>query len=315
MKIDFTVPPEYENTRLDHLMAQIIPDCSRSRAASLISSGHLQVDGQTRKPAYKVRAGDTVFGQLPEESPGRVIAEPIHLDILYEDTHVLVINKPAGLVVHPGAGNAQGTLVNALLHHDPGIARAGEDPLRPGIVHRLDKDTSGVMVVARTARAAEFLKKEFKYRRVDKRYLCLVTGVIKADKGEIDLPIGRHPVKRKLMSARSDAPRSALTLWRVKERFVSASLVEARIKTGRTHQIRVHFYTQGYPLIGDPVYQYRKARKNQGGQTKAGRQMLHAFQISFRHPFSGQRMAFEAELPDDFIKISSYLRQLQAAPA
>ena len=261
MDIDVLIDHPLENPRLDHVVSRAAGEYSRSRAAQLILQGRILVSGTVRKPSYKVKPGDHITGTIDTpvaESP--VVPEKLDLDILFEDDYLMVVNKPAGLVVHPGAGNESGTLVNALLFHSPGIINAGDDTQRSGIVHRLDKDTSGAIVVAKTGHAFSFLQKEFKYRRVDKRYLALVNGTMPEDEGRIDLPIGRHPVKRKLMSVKSDSGKPALTLWEVKERFGTATLVEATIKTGRTHQIRVHLYSQGYPIIGDPVYQPKRFR-------------------------------------------------------
>ncbi len=252
---------------------------------------------------------DQITGKVPEKGVCSVLPEKMDLDMVYEDNHLMIINKPAGMVVHPGPGNDSGTLVNALLHHDPCLVEVGESPLRSGIVHRLDKDTSGVIVVAKTSQALDFLQKEFKHRRVDKRYLAIVAGIVTPDAGEIMLPIGRHPVKRKRMSTHSHSGKHARTLWQVRERFINATLVEARIKTGRTHQIRVHFHAVGHPVVGDAVYQYRQFRKSGG---PAARQMLHAVSISFRHPYSGRRVAFETPLPADFTGVLSRLTPTEA---
>lgn len=305
MDINFSVPQAFQDIRLDVVVSQIHDNCSRALAAELIHDGKILVCGKLKKPGYKVRVSDQITGKLPEFVAPTVSPEEGCLDILYEDSHLLVLNKPAGRVVHPGPGNYSGTLVNALLHHDPYLSRVGNDPLRSGIVHRLDKDTSGVMVVAKTNQALIFLQKEFKQRRVDKRYLAIVSGNITPDEGEILLPIGRHPVKRKLMSTQSNAGKKARTLWKVREQLTNAALVEVQLKTGRTHQIRVHFYAIGYPIIGDSVYQYKRKRK---AGNKPDRQMLHALYISFRHPFSGRRVAFESPLPDDFISILNQYR-------
>lgn len=306
MTLCYTVQSESGNLRLDYLLSSLVPDCSRSYAAGLVSQGQIRVDGQIKKPGYRVKSGETITGELqaprkriPSPSP-----EPLEFPIVHEDPHIIVVNKPAGLVVHPAAGNASGTLVNRLLSHYPQIREAGGDPLRPGIVHRLDKDTSGLMVVGKTLNSLRFLQKEFKQRRVIKQYLALVSGKDLADTGLIDLPISRHPVNRKVMAVNQEAGKPARTTWQVQQRFNNAAQVLIRLHTGRTHQIRVHFYAIGHPLLGDPVYQYRKNRKkNRCGN----RQMLHSHALSFRHPYSGQRVAFKSEPPDDYKLVMSKL--------
>jgi 23S rRNA pseudouridine1911/1915/1917 synthase len=219
------------------------------------------------------------------------------LSILFEDAYLLVIDKPPGLVVHPGPGNLGHTLVNGLLHHVPAFQQQDWDPVRPGIVHRLDKDTSGLIVVAKTLKSLLFLQKEFKQRRVEKRYLALVAGKKIAAEGEIVLPLGRHPIRRKIMAVNLETGKYARTSWRVCERFADACLVDVLLYTGRTHQIRVHFRANEMPIIGDKVYQYRRNRRK---NILADRQMLHSSRLRFRHPYSGREMAFEAKMPDDF---------------
>jgi 23S rRNA pseudouridine1911/1915/1917 synthase len=239
------------------------------------------------------------------------------LDILFEDRHLLVINKPPGLVVHPAAGHASGTLVNGILHHCPNLEGIGGD-MRPGIVHRLDKDTSGIIVVAKTAHALAGLSHQFKTRSVDKRYCALVHGLPDRDSGTIDLPVGRHPVDRKKMSTVSPHGREALTLWRIKEKFEGAALLEVYLKTGRTHQIRVHCKSMGHPIIGDPVYGTRKKLSNLAkgkvpfyqAVKKADRQMLHAFQLGFAHPVTAENHHFDAPLPEDMIAVIEALKKI-----
>jgi 23S rRNA pseudouridine1911/1915/1917 synthase len=226
----------------------------------------------------------------------------MNLAILFEDDYLLVIDKPPGLVVHPGPGNLCHTLVNGLLDHFPAFQLGDWDPVRPGIVHRLDKDTSGLIVVAKTLKSLLFLQKEFKQRRVEKRYLALVEGKDIAPEGEIVLPLGRHPIKRKIMAVNHETGKYARTSWRIRERFVDACLVDVRLYTGRTHQIRVHFRAKEMPIIGDKVYQYRRNRRNSRKNILAGRQMLHSWRLRFRHPYSGQEMQFEAKMPVDFIE-------------
>lgn len=311
MKIHIIINDQHKNTRLDTVISTHIKDCSRSRAADLINDSRILVNKAKKKPAFRVNPGDVISGSFSVSgSDSRVLPENIHLDIQFEDDYILVVNKKPGMVVHPAPGNTAGTLVNALLFHEPGIEGVGEDLSRPGIVHRLDKDTSGLIVVAKTQHALHFLQKEFKCRRVEKRYLALVYGNLPGDRGEIDLPIGRHPVKRKIMAIRPDKGKPALTCWKVVERFKTACLVDVLLKTGRTHQIRVHFYAIDHPLIGDFVYQHRRYRKK---KTIAQRQMLHSWQLSFRHPYSAQRVCFKAPVPEDFLQTQALLESLKKA--
>ena len=308
MKINITIDDEQKDTRLDTVISNHSKTCSRSKATVLINNSNILVNNKKKKPGYRVSLGDIISGSIPDAGiDTRVLPEKIFIDIKYEDDHIMVINKRAGLVVHPAPGNRSGTLVNALLFHDPQIKWVGEDRSRSGIVHRLDKDTSGLMVVAKTSKALHFLQKEFKQRRVVKKYLALVSGNLSTDQGEINLPIGRHPVKRKIMAINHENGRPARTCWKVKKKFKTACLMEVLLKTGRTHQIRVHFYAIDHPLIGDRVYQPRRYRKK---KNLAPRQMLHSWQLSFRHPYSGKKMVFEAELPDDFLQTESRFESL-----
>jgi len=305
MKININIQEGSSGIRLDTIISQYGETCSRSRAASLINDFCILVNDLKRKPGYKVKKGDLITGVIPETQRKTVIRpEKIHLNIVFEDNHIMVVNKIPGMVVHPAPGNLSGTLVNALLFHDSKIKKAGDDPIRSGIVHRLDKDTSGLMVVAKTKKSLRFLQKEFKQRRVKKKYLALVHGNLSDEQGEITLPIGRHPKKRRLMTIHPEEGKFARTLWKVKKQFKTACLVEAILKTGRTHQIRVHFYAIGNPLIGDHIYQPRRFRKK---KSIAPRQMLHSRQLAFRHPYSGHRMLFEAPLPKDFLIIRDLL--------
>ena len=281
---------------------------SRNQGAQLMREGKILVNGQKKRPSYKVQEGDRIAGPLPRENSGcpSLTPSPMELDILHEDDQILVVNKPPGLVVHPGAGNLDNTLVNGLLSHCPSIESVCEDPLRPGIVHRLDKDTSGVMVVAKTLDSFRALKDDFFHHRVEKYYQALVMGEKLAGQGFIDLPMGRHPVKRKQMCVDREGGRNAKTQWEVLERFASACRVKVRLHTGRTHQIRLHFYAMDHPLIGDPVYQYRRNRRKNKGP---GRQMLHAWQLCFTHPSTGERLFFEADPPDDFQDVLAGLKR------
>jgi 23S rRNA pseudouridine1911/1915/1917 synthase len=242
------------------------------------------------------------------------LPEPIPIDILFEDSHLLVINKQAGLVIHPAPGHNSGTLVNALLHHCTDLSGIGGE-LRPGIVHRLDKETSGTMVVAKTEPVLNHLAAQFKKRTVGKTYLALVCGRVKEDSGEILLPIGRHQVHRKKMSVRSRHARTAHTQWKARERYENATLLEVTLKTGRTHQIRVHCAAIGHPILGDTVYGGRKRKKSPLVKDNTGkllplprRQMLHAWRLSFVHPVTEVEMAFESPVPKDMAEVIEGLK-------
>jgi 23S rRNA pseudouridine1911/1915/1917 synthase len=305
MDIELKVIEEYKNVRIDDLISKSFSMISRSHAVSLIKNGEIIVSGRKVKPSYKVKVGEIITGSVVDPKSIDILAQKIDLDIVFEDNHIIVINKAPGMVVHPGAGNDSGTLVNALLYHCSEISSAGGDKSRAGIVHRLDKNTSGIMVAAKTNSTLEFLKNEFKQRRVKKQYFALVKGIIKDNKGHIVLPIGRHPQKRIIMATKGENLRSAETLWSVEHRYKDATLVKVFLKTGRTHQIRVHFYAIGYPLIGEKVYQFRRIRKK---KTSIPRPILHSASIEFRNPYSGQLMSFSAPLPDDFKNLLDSLK-------
>ena len=308
MQICFTISNEFSGLRLDQALAVHLPVLSRSGCAALVQAGQILVDGKAvKKPSLKVRTGQSVTGTIPEETP--VAAKPLNMElpILFEDEYILIIDKPPGLVVHPGPGHSQDTLVNGLLAHDPLFGDAHWDSERPGIVHRLDQETSGLLLIAKTPHSLAFLQREFKERRVEKHYLALVIGQSIPDSGEIEKPIGRHPRKRKLMAVVPETGKYARTGFVVRRRFKGAALLEVRLHTGRTHQIRVHFYDQGMPLLGDQVYQTRQHRK---AKSLAPRQMLHSWRLSFRHPHSGRRLDFEAPMPHDFLFVMDQLEPL-----
>jgi 23S rRNA pseudouridine1911/1915/1917 synthase len=309
MQVNITITDDLKNTRLDTVITNFSKVCSRSRAVKLIKAGDILVNNTKRKPGFKLKPKDIVTGIIPDSNAfNPLLPENIPLDIEFEDDHMIVINKMSGMVVHPAPGNLSGTLVNALLFHEPKIKGVGQDPFRSGIVHRLDKDTSGLMVIAKTDQALDFLQKEFKQRRVQKAYLALVSGNLSEDQGEINLPIGRHPVKRKIMAINPIEGKPSRTCWKLKKQFKTACLVEALLKTGRTHQIRVHFYAIDHPLIGERIYQPRRYRKK---KSMAPRQMLHSRQLAFRHPYSGKKMFFKAELPEDFLQTQALLESIQ----
>jgi len=286
--------------RLDAVLASEVSEVSRSHWKTLIHDGLVLVNGKPCKPNHKLKAGETVTWSMPDASTGEVVAEDIPLSILFEDDAVLVLNKPAGLVVHPAAGNETGTLVNALLFHDA----AFESVERAGIVHRLDKDTSGVMVVAKTADALAELQRQFKARETNKEYLALVWG-LPPERGRIENAIGRHPVHRKKMAVLKEGGRVAISNFEVLEVFAEATLMKVGIETGRTHQIRVHMANRGHPVVGDSVY--GRARKHKL-PAEPQRQMLHAFRLEFTHPVNGKRLSFEAPLLDDMRHLLELLR-------
>jgi 23S rRNA pseudouridine1911/1915/1917 synthase len=309
------VTDSHTGKRLDMFIQHHEAYSSRNRIQTLIKDGLALVNGKPEKPSYKVRAGDTVTLELPERKVREVLPENIPLHVVFEDDHMVVLNKPPGLVVHPAPGNYTGTLVNALLYHYGSLPSsgkgtsegAGSERERAGIVHRLDKDTSGVIVVARTEQALKALTAQFKNRVVQKKYIALVAGVIKKGSGTIDAAIGRHVKERKKISVHTASPREAVSLFKVKERFKKATLVEVEIKTGRTHQIRVHMAHLGYPVLGDRVYGGARAAKL--GSLSIARQMLHAESLSLLHPVSGTPLTFIAPPPPDMVEAIDRLRR------
>lgn len=296
--------------RLDVFLKSQLPQVSRGVLQSLIEDGAILVNGKAVKPTYSPRGGDTIEIHWPE--PIAPLAEPeeMPLDVLYEDDQIVAINKPAGLVVHPAAGHQGGTLVNALLHHCKGQLSGIAGVARPGIVHRLDMDTSGCIVVAKTNEAHLSLAAQFEERRTTKTYRAIVCGELANERGEIQVGIARHPTHRKRMAATEGAnAREAWTSFQLIERLRAATLVECRLHTGRTHQIRVHFQYIGHPIVGDLVY---GAKQNARLKTLTGyaapRQMLHAWKLGLLHPTTGKQMNFEAPFPDDFQKALNALR-------
>jgi 23S rRNA pseudouridine1911/1915/1917 synthase len=304
----------HSGKRLDLFIQHHEAYSSRNRIQALIRDGLALVNGKAEKPGYKVRAGDSITLELPERPVREVLPENIPLHVVFEDDHMVVLNKPPGLVVHPAPGNYTGTLVNALLYHYGSLPStgmgtsegAGNERERAGIVHRLDKETSGVMVVARTEQALKALTRQFKDRVVQKKYLALVSGVIKKGSGTIEAAIGRHVKERKKISVHTASPREAVTLFKVKERFKNATLVEVEIKTGRTHQIRVHMAHAGFPVLGDRVYGGAKVVKI--GALSISRQMLHAESLSLLHPVTGTPLTFSAPPPPDMAAVIELLR-------
>jgi len=311
-----TIPPEGAGRRLDQVLAELLPEYSRTRIKEWIEGGQVRVDGLHPRPKDRVVGGEQVEVQatLPDVCD-EVLPQDIALHILHEDRDTLVIDKPAGLVVHPGAGNPQGTLQNALLHHDPDLGRLP----RAGIVHRLDKDTSGVMVVARTPAAHAALVRAIEAREVEREYEAVCVGVMTGG-GTIDAPIGRHAVDRVRMAVRSDG-REAVTHYRVLHRFRGHTHVRLKLQTGRTHQIRVHLAHIRYPIVGDRVYGGRlMLPKGATAQLVAAlrafpRQALHAVRLSFAHPVSGETITCESPLPQDMQALLAVLRADQAEVA
>ena len=297
--------------RLDRWLAARLPDLSRARLQSVIAQGGVVVDGRPARPARRLKAGQTVSVRLPAPAPAVPLPEDIPLSVVHEDCHLLVVDKPAGLVVHPGAGRASGTLVNALLHRVRDLSGVG-GVLRPGIVHRLDRGTSGLLVVAKDDATHIALSRQFAGRRVEKEYLAVVLGVPRRAEGTIDAPIGRDPANRKRMSVRAPRGRAARSAYRVVEAFDGAALVRVRIATGRTHQIRVHLAALGHPVAGDPTYGGRRARSGRPEARAAlealDRPALHAARLAFTHPATGERLAFESGLPADLQGLLARLR-------
>jgi 23S rRNA pseudouridine1911/1915/1917 synthase len=307
---NFTVEESLPSARLDMFLRQKFPRASRVALQRLIEQGHVRVNGKPVKPAHHPRAGEEISIHWPETKPAEAQPEKIPLDILFEDKSLLVLNKAAGLVVHPAAGHDAHTLVNALLHHCKGSLSGIGGVARPGIVHRLDKETSGCLVVAKNDETHLALSKQFSDRRVGKIYNAIVCGGLARESGEIQAAIARHPVHRKRMAACDDhSGRAAHTSYKILERLNSATLVEAQIHTGRTHQIRVHFQHLGHPLVGDDTYGARpNARLKELTHYAAPRVMLHARKLAFIHPRTEKKMSFEAPLPKDFLTALKFLR-------
>ncbi len=290
--------------RIDKLLVERMGELSRSAIQQLIRDGLVLVNGAEVKPNYRTRAGDVIVARVVAEPAPELRAEPIPLDVIYEDAYLLVVNKPAGMVVHPAFGHGSGTLVNALLSHVPDIENEAQSD-RPGIVHRLDMDTSGLIVVAKQERVRSALQQAFKAHEVEKHYLVLVEGQVTAGHGVIRAEIGRDPRQRKRMTVVADG-RAAVTEYRVLERFEWQTYLEAEPQTGRTHQIRVHFAYIGHPVVGDTVYGYRKQR------VSLDRQFLHAARLVFAHPVTGEVLDLTAALPAELAALLDDLRRTAA---
>jgi 23S rRNA pseudouridine1911/1915/1917 synthase len=312
-KFSIQVTKKDQGRRLDQFLSETDLNLSRSQAKLLIQKHHILLNQKPAKASAHVKTGDIVSGSLPEPEPLSLKPEPLPLAILYEDPSIIVVDKPPGMVVHPAYGNPSGTLVNALLYHCKDLAGIN-GVLRPGIVHRLDKDTSGVMVVAKDDEAFHHLTEQFKNRTVKKAYSAIVYGRFGQDEGLIDSAIGRHPSERKRMSTRTKRGREAITRWKKLEEFDGCTLLEIFPQTGRTHQIRVHLSSIGHPVLGDPLY----GRKGRPGTIhdpvlkecvkKMDRQALHAQRLEFTHPRTGERVQFISPIPQDMKEVLEWLR-------
>jgi 23S rRNA pseudouridine1911/1915/1917 synthase len=302
-------PPDSRGERLDQVLARLFPEFTRSRLQGLIEAGHVLVDGKSAKAGARLKGGERLNLEVPPPTPALPVAEALPVTVLHEDKDLVVVDKAAGMVVHPGAGHASGTLVNALLHRVKDLAGVGGE-LRPGIVHRLDKDTSGCLVVAKHETALVALQKAFKTRTVEKTYLALVHGVPKAAEARIETLYGRHPVNRQRYTGKVKEGKPALTAYRVLESFDGAALVEVDLLTGRTHQIRVHLSEAGHPLLGDTLYGAGRKPKGRGAEAQelVGRQALHAWKLALPHPRTGKVLRVEAPLPADFTAALKALR-------
>ena len=299
----YTVGPEIAGQRLDRYLSDQEPEISRSYLQKLIREGNVLLDGKPAKAGAKLSCGAEIELMLPEAKEPEILPEKLPLDILYEDSDVILINKPKGMVVHPSAGHYTGTLVNGLLCHCRGELSGINGVLRPGIVHRIDKDTTGVLIACKNDRAHNSLAEQLKAHTITRRYRAIVCGNLKEDEGRIDAPIGRHPIERKKMAVVRTGGKSAVTHYRVLERFGAYTYIECRLETGRTHQIRVHMASIGHPLLGDEVYGRGKNPFHLEGQT------LHAMVLGFVHPSTGEYMEFEAPLPEYFEELLRKLRQ------
>jgi len=309
-----TISVAQSGQRLDLFLVQNDSNLSRSQVKHAIEKAEILVNSLPAKPGQRLKAGDIVCLCLKPPQEAVAVPQEIPLNIVYEDEAIIVVNKAAGMVVHPAPGNYDHTLVNALLFHCHDLSGVG-GVLRPGVVHRLDKGTSGLIVAAKSDSAHRSLTEQFQRHEVYKTYQVVVWGDVRGSKGEIVLPVGRHPGNRKKMSTKSKRGREAVTLWQVRERYGIATRLEVEIRTGRTHQIRVHLADRGYPVIGDPVYgnaaKIRTVTDSMlKGQIKAlERQALHAAKLSFLHPLSGKRLVFTAEMPDDMNQLCAALKK------
>lgn len=294
MRQEIFVTEELAGDRIDRFLTEQCEELSRSFLQKLLKAGEILVDGKPVKASYKVTEGDQISFDVPEAVEPEILAEDIPLDILYEDRDVVLVNKPKGMVVHPAAGHYTGTLVNALMHHCREDLSGINGVLRPGIVHRIDMDTTGVLIVCKNDLAHTAIAEQLKEHSITRRYQAIVHGNMKEDCGTVDAPIGRHPQDRKKMCVNHQNGKSAVTHWRVLNRFSDFTHIECRLETGRTHQIRVHMASIAHPLLGDAVYGPAKCPYKLQGQT------LHAGILGFVHPRTGEYMEYEAPLPEYF---------------
>ncbi len=310
---NLTVPPGNAGERLDAFLASSGVGLSRSAAVRLLEEGRIKVNGKSSPKNYRLRAGEIITVEFPEPEPDRALPEDIALDIVYEDDDIIVINKPSGMVVHPAAGNPNGTLVNALLHHCGDSLSGIGGVARPGIVHRIDKDTGGLIVAAKNDDAHRGLAAQLKRHDMRRIYHAIVTGRLREDSGTIDAPLGRDPGNRKRMAVVRDAAKkskNAVTHWRVLERYPGFTYVRCELETGRTHQIRAHMAGIGHPLLGDAVYGGGRTKFEQQNKEYIRGQCLFAKELRLTHPRTGNEMNFSAELPENFSRLLEKLRKL-----
>lgn len=298
-----TVSPGDAGVRIDKYLAEQLPDITRSYLQKLLKDGSVQMNGKPVKASTKTAVGAVIALTIPEPEEPEILPENIPLDILYEDSDVILINKPKNMVVHPAAGHYTGTLVNALMYHCRGDLSGINGVLRPGIVHRIDKDTTGVLIVCKNDRAHNALAEQLKEHSITRKYRAIVCGNLKEDEGTVDAPLGRHPQDRKKMAIVRSGGKRAVTHYRMLERFGNDTYIECQLETGRTHQIRVHMASLGHPLLGDEIYGRAKSPFKLEGQT------LHAMVLGFIHPTTGEYMEFEAPLPEYFEKLLEKLRK------
>lgn len=298
----FVASEELSGVRIDKCLAEAFAELSRSYLQKLLKSECVLVNGKPVKSHYRVNAGDSVELEVPEAVEPEIVPEKMDLDIVYEDKDVVIVNKPKGMVVHPAAGHYSGTLVNGLMEHCKDELSGINGVMRPGIVHRIDMDTTGLLIVCKNDKAHNEIARQLKEHSITRRYRAIVHGVVKEDEGTVDAPIGRHPVDRKKMSINEKNGREAVTHYRVLERFRQFTYIECRLETGRTHQIRVHMASIHHPLLGDAVYGPAKSPYKLQGQT------LHAGVLGFVHPETGEYMEFEAPLPEYFEELLEKLR-------
>lgn len=297
---EIVVTNEYINERLDKYLAGVLVDLSRTRLQQFIAEGHILVNGKVEKSSYKLQNNDLIEIELPEDKEMDIEAEDIPLDVIYEDNDVIVVNKPTGMIVHPSVGINSGTLVNALLYHCKDLSGIN-GVIRPGIVHRIDKETSGLLMVAKNDFAHRNLSEQLREHSVERKYVAIVHGVINHEFGKVNAPIGRDPKDRQKMTVTDINAKEACTNFRVIERFKDATLIECRLETGRTHQIRVHMQFIGHPVFGDPKYGYKKDDCSFG-------QYLHAKTLGFVHPSTGEMVSFDSPLPKEFDELINKLR-------